>query len=160
MPHPPPHLPPTPDPSPTGRPQRVRVTGPPRGAHPVPQAAAREIDEGTAIGAIYVRTLLREQLRLAVLVLVVLALTLGTLPLLFHLAPGLAERRLLGVPLPWALLGAGAYPLLLALGWSYVRRAEAVEENWAALVAHDRDEEQARPDQDRPDQDPPGQDQP
>jgi hypothetical protein len=100
---------------------------------------AREIDADTPIGEIYVGTLLREQLRLAAGTLVALAVTLGALPLLFHLVPELAERRVLGVPVPWVALGAGAYPLLLLLGWSFVRRAEAVEETWAALVAEERE---------------------
>ena len=46
----------------------------------------------------------------------------GTLPLAFHLWPELAGVQLLGVPLPWWLLGVLVYPTLLVLGWAYVRR--------------------------------------
>lgn len=115
-------------------PERVRVTGPPRRQATRPVTRAREIDAETPMGAIYMRSLLREQLRLAVRILLVLGLTVGTLPLLFHLAPGLADVRLLGVPLAWLLLGVLVYPWLIVLGWVYVRQAEANEDDFAALV--------------------------
>jgi uncharacterized membrane protein (DUF485 family) len=99
-----------------------------------PATKAREIDAETRVGAIYMRSLLREQLRLALRILLVLAVTVGGLPLLFHLAPGLADVRLLGVPLAWLLLGVLVYPWLIVLGWVYVRQAEANERDFAALV--------------------------
>lgn len=120
---------------PAPRQGRVRVTGPPRRrASVVRPAATREIDAGTELGAVYMRSLLREQLRLALGVLAVLLVTVGSLPLAFHLVPRLAEARILGVPLPWLLLGLLVYPWLLVLGWAYVRRAEANERDFAELV--------------------------
>lgn len=117
----------------TGQPpERVRVTGPPRRRTSRPRA--REIDAGTSLGAVYMRSLLREQLGLALRVLALLAVTVGALPLLFHLVPSLAGVRLLGVTLPWLLLGALVYPWLLLLGWAFVRRAEANERAFAELV--------------------------
>lgn len=115
-------------------PERVRVTGPPRRRVTRPATKAREIDAETRVGAIYMRSLLREQLRLALRILVVLAVTVGGLPLLFHLAPALADVRLLGVPLAWLLLGVLVYPWLIVLGWVYIRQAEANERDFAALV--------------------------
>ena len=115
-------------------PERVRVTGPARRQVTRPVTRAREIDAETPMGAIYMRSLLREQFRLALRILLVLGLTVGTLPLLFHLAPGLADVRLLGVPLAWLLLGVLVYPWLIVLGWVYVRQAEANERDFAALV--------------------------
>lgn len=115
-------------------PERVRVTGPPRLRVTRPGTRAREIDAETRVGAVYMRSLLREQLRLALRILVVLALTVGVLPLLFHLFPALADVRLLGVPLAWLLLGVLVYPWLIGLGWVYVRQAEANERDFAALV--------------------------
>ena len=121
------------------RPTRVRVTGPPRRrAGGVRPAGTREIDAGTELGAVYMRSLLREQRRLAVRVLVVLALTVGVLPLLFHLVPALGDVRVLGVPVPWLLLGVLVYPWLVLLGWRYVRRAEANERDFAELVGEVR----------------------
>jgi hypothetical protein len=114
-------------------PERVRVTGPPRRRTPV--ARTVDIDTETRLGGVYLGSLLREQLRLALRILAVLALTVGSLPLVFHLAPGLADVHLLGVPLPWLLLGVAVYPLLLLLGWRFVRRAERIEHDFAELMS-------------------------
>ncbi len=116
-------------------PARVRVTGPsrrPPGERPPPTA---EIDEDTPVGALLLGSLLREQLRLALTVLVVLVATVGALPLVFHLAPEAASVRLLGIPLSWLLLGVAVYPFLGLLGWLYVRRAEQNEDAFVELIA-------------------------
>ena len=116
-------------------PPRVRVTGPPRRrADVVRSAGTREIDAETALGEVFMRSLLREQLMLAVRVLVALALTLGLVPVAFHLVPGLGDVEVGPVPLAWLLLGGLTYPWLLFLGWSYVRRAEGHERDFADLV--------------------------
>lgn len=114
---------------------RVRVTGPPR-RRPT-GTRTREIDAETRVGALYMRSLLREQLRLALRLLAVLFLTVGSLPLVFHLFPGLADVRVLGVPVPWLVLGFLVYPYLVLLGWIYIRSAEANESDFAALVEED-----------------------
>jgi hypothetical protein len=116
-------------------PQRVRVTGPPRRrADVVRHPGAREIDAETALGEVFMRSLLREQLVLAVRVLVALALTIGLVPLVFHLYPELGEVEVGPVPLAWLVLGALTYPWLLVLGWAYVRQAEDNERDFADLV--------------------------
>jgi len=119
-------------------PERVRVTGPARRRTTVAKpSAAREIDEDTRLGAIYVRSLLRDQLRLALRLLLILVVTVASLPLLFHLVPGLADVGIAGVPLSWLLLGVLVYPWLVTLGWLYVRSAEAHERDFAELVRGD-----------------------
>lgn len=123
-------------------PARVRVTGPPRRpAGAVRPDVAREIDAETALGEVFMRSLLREQLRLAIEALAALALTLGLLPLVFVVAPELADVHLGPVPLAWALLGVLAYPWLVLLGWWHIRRAEANERDFAALVSAAEDDE-------------------
>jgi hypothetical protein len=112
--------------------ERVRVTGPTR--RRTAATRSREIDAGTRVGAIYMGSLLREQLRLALRVLAILFGTVGAIPLLFHLAPGLAGVHVLGVPLAWLLLGVLVYPFLLVLGWRYIRRAEDNERDFTDLV--------------------------
>lgn len=114
--------------------ERVRVTGPARrsGASPAPRG--HQIDAETQLGEIYLRSLVREQLRLALGCLAALAISVGSLPLLFWLLPGHAEIRVLRVPLPWLLLGMAVYPLLALLGWLYVRAAERNEDDFADLV--------------------------
>jgi hypothetical protein len=112
------------------------VTGPPRRrASGVRPTASREIDADSELGAVYMSSLLGEQLRLAAGVLVALVLTVGLLPLVFHLFPDLSDLRVLGVPASWLLLGVLVYPWLLVLGWIYIRRAEANERDFAELVA-------------------------
>jgi hypothetical protein len=116
-----------------GPPQRVRVTGP-RTGRPRRTSVASEIDAQTAIGEIYMRSLMRSQLRLALGVVAVLVVTVGGLPLLFRIVPGLLTTRFLGIPLPWLLLGAVVYPFLVLLAWFYVRRAERNERSFNDLV--------------------------
>jgi putative solute:sodium symporter small subunit len=118
-------------------PDRVRVTGPPRRRPPAGRTS--DIDAGTRLGGVYMRSLLREQLRLALGVLTVLMLTIGLLPLAFYLAPSLSDVRLLGMPLGWLLLGVVVYPVLVALGWVYVRRAERNERDFAEILSEARE---------------------
>ena len=115
------------------RPQRVRVTGPPRRQGPRPRTG--DIDEETRLGGVYLGSLLREQLWLALRISGLLAVGIGSLPLVFHLFPGLAEVGVLGLPLPWLLLGIVVYPVLALLGWRYVRSAERNESDFAELLS-------------------------
>jgi putative solute:sodium symporter small subunit len=122
--------------TPERTPDRVRVTSPwterprlrPR------RTATTEIDAQSEVGQIYVGTLLRAQLRLAVNILVVLALTVGVLPLVFTLVPGLTSHHVLGMPLSWGILAFGCYPVLVFLAWRYVRLAERNERAFARVV--------------------------
>jgi hypothetical protein len=111
----------------------MRVTGPPR--RRMPRTRAGDVDEQTQLGGVYLGSLLREQLWLAMRIIALLVLGVGSLPLVFHLAPGLADVHLLGLPLPWLLLGVVVYPVLLLLGWRYVVRAERNERDFAELLA-------------------------
>lgn len=97
-------------------------------------SVASEIDAQTGVGEVYMRSLMRSQLRLAIAVTMTLVLTLGLLPLLFTLLPSTRRVALLGIPLPWVLLGFVVYPCLITLGWVYVRRAERNEQAFSDLV--------------------------
>ncbi len=113
-------------------PARVRVTGPAR--RPPPRTRAGDVEEQTSLGGIYLGSLLRVQLALAARIVGTLALTVGSLPLVFHLAPGLSRVEVAGLPLAWLLLGVVVYPLLVLLGWTFVRRAERNERDFADLM--------------------------
>ena len=121
---------------PPERAARVRVTSPwterprlrPR------STAASEIDAQSELGEIYVGTLLRAQLRLALSTLATLGLTIGLLPLLFTLVPGLTTQHVFGMPVSWGILAFGCYPVLVFLAWRYVRRAERNERAFARVV--------------------------
>jgi hypothetical protein len=118
-------------------PRRVRVTSPrtdPRASRT--RSVRSEIDAETQLGEIYMRSLMRSQLRLALGFLALLATTVGLLPVLFTAVPRTRSLSVLGVPLPWLLLGLVVYPYLVLLGWWYVRRAERNEQAFSDLVEH------------------------
>lgn len=98
-------------------------------------AMSREIDSQSMLGEALLRSLMRAQLRLAAVVLALLAVTLGSLPLVFDLVPGIRRLHVLGIPLPWLLLGVLVYPVLLGLGWFYVRYAERIDAGFVRLVS-------------------------
>lgn len=114
-------------------PERVRVTGPARRT-PRRASRTRDIDDQTLLGSVLMGSLLRAQLRLAMAVLIPLAAFAFGLPLAFHLVPTLADVRILGMPLAWAILGFAIYPALLLMGWAYVRRAERNERDFTDLL--------------------------
>ncbi len=99
-----------------------------------PDPTRTELAEQTQVGEALVRGLVRAQLALAVRLALVVAIGLGALPLLFTVAPAVGQARLLGVNLPWLLLGVAAYPFLVAVGWAYVHLAERNEQDFAAVV--------------------------
>lgn len=97
-------------------------------------ALTKEIDEQTGLGSALLRSLMRAQLRLAAGILGFLALTLGGLPLLFHVKPQLNQATIAGIQLPWILLGVVVYPLLVVLGWYFIRRVERNERAFSDVV--------------------------
>ncbi|MFG3281661.1 hypothetical protein [Streptomyces sp. NPDC048111] len=108
--------------------RRETVTGEPRRVRPLPRHRAQsEIDEHTALGSAYVRSLMRGQLRAALSGFAVLALTVGTLPLAF--------RALDDDAVTWCVLGFGIHGPLGLIAWWYVRTAERNERDFARLVA-------------------------
>lgn len=119
-------------------PRRVRVTSPRMGAarRPPARPAAREIDEETGVGEVYMRSLIRAQLRLGLTVLAAFVLPVAAVPMLFALVPSVATVQVLGLPLPWLLLGAGVYPVVLLGAWLYVRASERAERDFVDLVDH------------------------
>jgi hypothetical protein len=59
---------------------------------------------------------------------------LGGLPLLFAVVPAFRTVRVLGLQLPWLLLGVVAYPLLVGGAYFHVRHAERVERDFTDLL--------------------------
>ena len=116
-------------------PRRVRVTSPrtvAARAQRVPPA--QEIDAQTLLGEVYMSSLLRSQLRLALLALTALAVLVGGIPVVFWLFPDLADIEVLAVPLPWLLLAFAVYPFLFVIGWFYVRAAERNERDFTDVL--------------------------
>ncbi|MBA2697980.1 MAG: hypothetical protein H0U61_04305 [Nocardioidaceae bacterium] len=116
-------------------PRRVTVVSPRTTAARTRRVAVtEEIDEQTGVGDAFMRSLIRSQLRLGLLVLAALGVVVGLLPLLFVVAPGVRNSEVVGVPLAWVVLGFLVYPVLVALGWFYVRHAERTERDFAEMV--------------------------
>ena len=97
-----------------------------------------DIRTESPLSEVYLDSLLAAQLRLAGRVLVLLALTVGSLPLVFYAVPDLTEVTPFGIPLSWLLLGVGVYPLLLLIGWRFVVRAERNERDFVDLTRGSR----------------------
>ncbi|MDJ0325243.1 hypothetical protein QMG61_15865 [Cryobacterium sp. PH31-AA6] len=116
-------------------PRRVRVTAPIAQARRAPgHPVAREIAEQSEVGQVYVRSLIRSQLRLAVVVAVGFLLILLAFPLLIAYVPGLEQAEFLGVPFSWLALGVGVYPIILLSAWLHVRAAARNEARYLDLV--------------------------
>lgn len=117
-------------------PRRVSVTSPRARAvrRPPGRQTLRALDEQDVVGELLIRSLMRAQLLLGLRIALVFGSLLGGLPLLFAAVPATRDARVLGLALPWFLLGLLVYPALLAGGWLYVRLAERNERDFVDLV--------------------------
>lgn len=116
-------------------PQRVPVT---RTRRPTrrdrPPTVRDEIAGHSRLGTTYVSSLVRAQLQLSLSTLAFGAVTLGALPLLFALVPPARRLSVLGVPLPWVVLGVLVYPgVVLTARW-YTRASERLERDFGDVV--------------------------
>lgn len=97
-------------------------------------ADSRDAAEESDAGQVFVRSLIRSQLRLAVVVAAGFLLILVAFPLMLGLVPGLAESTIVGLPFDWVLLGAGIYPVIGLSAWLYIRTAARNEARYRDLV--------------------------
>ena len=93
-----------------------------------------DLAEQTPVGEALVKGLVRAQLALALRLSLVVVTGLGALPLLFAVAPDVARVKVVGVHLPWLVLGALSFPFLFGVGWAYVRWAERNEQDFTAVI--------------------------
>jgi fatty acid desaturase len=106
--------------------ERVRIVHPrteaaSRVAAPLP---VRTRDGDTEVDDVSIRSLIRGQARIAALVTAATAVLLGGLATLGAYWPASGRTKLV----PWIVLGAGIYPLLIALAWFAVRQSERNED--------------------------------
>ena len=114
-------------------PARQRVTGPRSVA---PSAGAKPVEvvaHSRDVGAIYLRTLIRAQLRLAVVCCAGFILALTAAGTLIATVPALQQESLFGVPLAWLLQAYGLYPLIALFAVLYVRAAARNEKRYRLL---------------------------
>lgn len=93
-----------------------------------------ELRDTTEHGGLYLRRLMRAQLGLSVLTVIAFGGLMGSLPLALYLLPGLQEVELLGVPLPLVIVVVPLFPVFIAFGFVYERRARALEAEFRDLV--------------------------
>lgn len=119
----------------TPPPRRVIITSPRTRLGPTPmRQRSVDLNAESPVGEVYMRSLMRTQLRLALIVCgITLVIGIG-LPLLFEVAPSVGRAELFGLRLPWLLLGGCAFPAMLIGGWVYVRKAERNEDEFVALA--------------------------
>ena len=93
-------------------PRRVRIVSPrTRAARSATgRPVSREIGEQTIVGEVYMRSLVRVQLRLAIGILLIFTVLLGGLPLLLLAEPQLADVHVVGLPSPLAAARRGRAP--------------------------------------------------
>jgi hypothetical protein len=113
---------------------RVRVVLSERKGVARPVRTIKEVQEGTAVGELLRRDLIRSQLLVTVRFALLTLLVLGALPAVFAMLPEVSRFHLLGVRLPWVLLGVLMYPFLVGVAWRYTRVADRVEQNFADHV--------------------------
>ncbi|MEU7903916.1 DUF485 domain-containing protein [Actinoplanes sp. NPDC049118] len=117
------------------KPPRTRVVlGEVAARRPPADPAKADLAEQTPVGEALVKGLVRAQLALALRLSLVVVAGLGALPLLFAVAPAVGKAKVLGVNLPWVLLGVLSFPFLVGVGWAYVRWAERNEQDFAAVI--------------------------
>jgi hypothetical protein len=97
-------------------------------------ADARDAAQESDAGQVFIRSLIRSQLRLALVVAGGFLLILLAFPLMLGLVPGLAHSTIAGLPFDWVLLGAGIYPVIGLSAWLYVRTAARNEARYRDLA--------------------------
>jgi hypothetical protein len=93
--------------------------------------------EQSEVGQLFVASLIRSQLRLALVVAAGFLVILIGIPVLLAVFPGIGGVTVLTVPVPWLLLGLAVYPLVIGCAILYVRSATRNERRFQDLVDDD-----------------------
>ena len=93
-----------------------------------------DVQSDTVYGRLLVRSLTRAQLGLSLMCLAATVATIGSFPVIMALLPSARRVRVAGLPLTLVVLGAGIFPVLLAVGWFYNRQASQLEARFIDLV--------------------------
>jgi len=88
-------------------------------------------------GAVYARSLMRGQLRLAVGCLLAFLLVAGAFTAAIFVLAGVEETIAFGVPLSWLLQAYGYYPIVLFFAVVFARSASRNERRYRALTEHE-----------------------
>lgn len=102
-----------------------------------PRQATRtvvELEEQTSVGEVLVQHLTRIQLRSALVLTGVTLLPFCGLPAVFWALPEIGDVVVLGIRLPWLLLGVLPFPFLVVVGYLSARSAERHERDFLNIV--------------------------
>jgi hypothetical protein len=94
----------------------------------------RDVRDQTELGVTMLTSLRRSQLRLAVLVVLGVAVVVIGIPLVFLVFPAVREGRVGGLAVGWIVLGVAVFPAICGAGWAYIRHAERNESDFVDLV--------------------------
>jgi hypothetical protein len=107
----------------------VRITAPRTGERPVPPPTG-----AAEPSAVYVRSLIRAQLRIAVLSAGFFALVLAAAATTFAVVPEARTATVAGFPVVWLVLGLAVYPVVLLVALLFVRAAGHNERHYRSLA--------------------------
>ncbi len=93
-----------------------------------------DVQSDTVYGRLLVRSLTRAQLGLSLMCLAIALAVIASLPLIMALLPSARRMTVAGLPLTLVVLGAGIFPVLMAVGWFYNRQASLLEARFTDLV--------------------------
>ena len=93
-----------------------------------------DVQSDTVYGRLLVRSLTRAQLGLSLMCLAIALAVIASLPLIMALLPSARKVTVAGLPLTLVILGAGIFPVLMAVGWFYNRQASQLEARFIDLV--------------------------
>jgi hypothetical protein len=93
-----------------------------------------DVQSDTVYGRLLVRSLTRAQLGLSLMCLAIALAVIASLPVIMALLPSARRMTVAGLPLTLVILGAGIFPVLMAVGWFYVRQASQLEARFIDLV--------------------------
>ena len=94
----------------------------------------REVAEESEVGQLFVTSLIRSQLRLALVVAGGFLIILIGIPVLLTIFPAISGVTVFTVPVPWLLLGFCIYPLVIGCAALYVRSASRNEKRFQDLI--------------------------
>lgn len=113
-------------------PGRVRVTAQPRAIRAAPLGPTVDASP-TEASVLYLRTLIRAQLRLGITLAAGFSITLAVASIVIASTPVLHTTAIGGVPWSWALQAFGMYPIVAVFALLYVRAARRNERRYRAL---------------------------
>jgi hypothetical protein len=93
-----------------------------------------DVQSDTVYGRLLVRSLTRAQLGLSLMCLALAVALIASLPVIMALLPAARKITVAGLPLTLVILGAGIFPVLMAVGWFYNRQARQLEARFIDLV--------------------------